>query len=448
MKRYQLIWLLILFGLLTMLPSMHQAQGKANDGPEIYLPFISTPAGNWVKAYQWGQNDRGGQTVGTLEINQDRFKLIGDEWVIYLKGDGSVDRAAFLTAGGDQVAPLSAGKYVVGAEEESDHCDMRAALISTEESTLWNKMVRLKGVDCGAGFKLRTGKNSILLQHLLGNHLGYSSWLVKLNDRGQLVWSKLIGQDWVTGPFAMIATENNGLVFAAVKSGDKNPVIAAELNSAGQLVRAIEIWPGSGTAFYNPTGIGRTAAGGIILTGANSENQGWALKLDKAWEIVWQKAYTLPGEAHLYEAAAAKDGGIILYGIREIVKIQPDGSAAWARSVGHGTAGIYLNNVVEAGDGGILAAASLQGPSSHFPLSIKLGPNGLIANCDLIRTETVSSEDLDLVMASAAVPMQDINSELMTLDPGYTGPIEVESRALCGAKGSAGCDQAQPLQEG
>jgi hypothetical protein len=186
-------------------------------------------------------------------------------------------------------------------------------------------------------------------------------------------------------------------------------------------------------------GISSTVDGGIILTGSNSDSEGWALKLNKSWDIAWQKRYTLPAEAHLYVAKASEDGAVILQGIRDIVKIHADGSVVWARSFGHQTRGIYLNDVREAGDGSVLVAASLQGESTHYPLSMKLNIDGLVANCDLIRSETVESSELDLITSPTTVPMQDIDVEFYTLDPGYTGPIEAGYELLCSDRGQAMC---------
>lgn len=443
MKRHQVTWLLILLVLLVGVPLMQHVEGKTDEESAIFLPFVSAPAGKWIAAYQWGANDRGGQTVGLLEMGHNQFKLIGKEFVIYLNGDGTADHAAYLTSGGDTLVPLADGKYVIGEEIWSDHCEIRTALLSGDESTLWNKMASLRNVDCGSGFNLAAGGDSIYLQHMFNNQSvsGYSSWLVRLDGKGDLAWSKLVGQGWNVGPFAMTTTANGGLILTAFKSGSTSKAIVAELDSGGQLIRAREIHPRSGSVDYVPWEVSRTADGGTVLGGSNSENEEWILKLDKNWEIAWQKRYTLPAEAHLYAAKGSKDGGVILQGLGDIVKIRADGSVAWARSYDHQTRGIYLNNVSEAGDGTILVAASLQGESTHYPLSMKLDPDGLVANCDLIRSETVKSADLDLVIAPTAVAMQEINADLLTLDPGYTGPIEAGSDVICSDRGSAACEK-------
>jgi hypothetical protein len=376
-----------------------------------------------------------------LEVGQNQYKLIGKGFVIYLKGDGSVDHAAYITAGGDMIIPLSTGATVMGSTMPSDHCDSRSALFDSNENTLWNKMVRLKGVDCGGDLELAADDESIYLHRVFSNQRvsGYSSWLVRLDNKGNLAWSKLVGQNWIVGPFAMTTTADGGLIFTTSRSGNPSRVIIGELDRAGQLVRAADIRPSSGMSYYIPWGIIQTIDGGTILSGSDSESGGWALKLNKKWEIAWQKRYTLPAEAHLYLMKEASDGGAILQGIKDIVKINADGSAAWAQSYGHHTPGIYLNDVRDAGDGGLLVAASLQGASSHHPLSMKLEPDGRVANCDLIRRENVASSELDLVISPATVAMQNINAEVQVLDPGYTGPIEVGFEILCGSAKTAKC---------
>lgn len=425
-----------------MMPFIYHAEGKASTDPAIYLPFISAPARKWITAYEWGTNDRGGRTIGMLEIGQNRYKLIGSEFVIYLKGDGTVDHAAYITSGGVKFTPMSAGRYIAGEPKVFGECDARVALFDHNDENLWKKVVRLPAGDCMNELNLTSADDAIYLhQTFQHSPYGHNAWLAKLDDQGDLAWSKVVGQGWIAGPFAMTVAADGGLIFTTARSVSGYPVIVADLDGAGQLVRAREIRPSSGTVYYVPWGISRTTDGGTILTGSNSENQGWALKLDKAWEIVWKKQYTLPSEAHLYSAKGSNDGGVILQSIRDIVKIHADGSVAWARSYGHQTRGIYLNDVKEAGDDNILVAASLQGVSSHHPLSMRLDPDGLVANCDVIRSETVESAELDLVMSSTTVAMQDISVELRALDPAYTGPIEAGSDALCGSGATAECEK-------
>ena len=454
MKRYQFTWLLFLIVLFAIVLLTEGVEGKVNEESEIFLPFISAPAGKWIAAYQWAYYDYEGRTLGLLEIGNNQYKLIGNEFVIYLKGDGKVDRAAFVTAAGgaDAFIPLSEGRYVIGAEIWSDHCELKAALFGEDDSTLWNRMVSLKGVDCGGGYNLSAGGDSIYLHHMFNNQRvsGYSSWLVRLDEKGDLAWSKLVGQDWLVGPFAMTTTAEGGLVFTALRNGDIPTIILAELNKSGQLERAREFRPSSGSIYYVADAIVRTASQEYILVGSSSEGHFWALKLDKDWKVSWQRHYKislLPPGVLINLAIGLHDKGFLLGGIlgangnSYLLRIHSDGSLAWMRTFGSQQRRISLNGVNEAGDGSILVAASLQGDSTNYPLSMKLGPDGLVANCDLIRNEKIEVNELNLVASPTTVAMQGITAELQALDPGNMGPIEAGFDVLCSSGVTTSCEE-------
>jgi hypothetical protein len=304
-------------------------------------------------------------------------------------------------------------------------------------------------MDCGGGYELAAGGDSVYLRQMFYNQnvSGYDSWLVRLDEKGDLAWSKLVGQERIVGPFPMTTTAEGGLIFTAIKNGDLDKIILAELNKAGQLERAREFRPSSGSLYYVPAAIVRRANQEYILIGSSSEGHFWALKLDEDWNISWQKHYKISKfpSVLIKSAKGLHDNGFLLGGLfgadgnNFLLRIHTDGSLAWMRSFGSQQTRIYFNGIDEAGDGSILVATSLQGDSTSYPMSMKTGPDGLVANCDLISNETVEVSELNLVASTTNIAMQGITAELQALDTYYTDPIQAGFDVLCGSVVTTSC---------
>ena len=436
MKQYRATRLPILVLFLMIISLVASANGKTNSDTQIYLPAIYASPGNWIAANQWGINDRGGKTIGMLETGQNQFKLIGDQYVINLNGNGTADYAAYDTTMREISIPMPGGHYLVGGSNSYDDCKTIIGMYDQNDVNLWQRGVTLPDATCYDTLSLVTGDESIYIgQPFNQRFLGHDSWLARLDKDGNLAWSKLIGQGWVSGPFAMAGTTDDNLVFTAMRSGNAYSMLLAELNSSGQLIRAKEFVSAGVAISYSPWAISGTPDHGYILAGASNEYVVWALKLDKNWNISWQNNFISSNLTQVRSAIGLHDGGALLSGVLEngrnyILKIQPDGSPAWLRTYNMIT---DINAIQEAGDGDLLVAGTTQSlGEGEKPLSMKLNPDGLVDNCDLINSVMVEPSLLNLAMSSTTTTMQDVFAEVQTVDPGYTGLVDVQSIGICG----------------
>jgi len=150
------------------------------------------------------------------------------------------------------------------------------------------------------------------------------SWVFKLNALGALQWKRCLNDSTPTLELNSIQQTNDGGYIAGGRSRSGNEYYAVKLNSAGNI-----LWEKT----YGGTGrdicyaIKQTNDGGYIMAGVGSSNTGdmtgsgfhgatdcWIVKLDTSGIIQWQKAYGGNDYEYAYDIEQTTDGGYIVVG--------------------------------------------------------------------------------------------------------------------------------------
>lgn len=214
------------------------------------------------------------------------------------------------------------------------------------------------------------------------NHGDFDGWVVKLNSNQDTVYTRVMGGTGTDFFITGTAASDGGFVFAGYSNaanGDVTGTLAGgsdwwivKLNSKGDTV-----WTRlMGGAFTDiPNSIANTADGGFIVAGYRSSGSssttrdGYVVKLNSNGNIVWQQ--TLGGTAPdiINAVSVASDGTILLAGFSSstttgnnhgsadmwVVKLKEDGTVVYSKLFG-GTEGDQANAVSATTDGGCIVA--------------------------------------------------------------------------------------------
>lgn len=237
------------------------------------------------------------------------------------------------------------------------------------------------------------------------NHGLIDIWLVKLDNSGNILWSKTYGCADYDGVSGIVQTTDGGYVFAG-NSTENNGDVTGNHGMNDLWVVRIDvtgtiIWQKSygGTEYDFANDIKSTNDGGFILCGGTSStdfdvtsNHGsfdaWVLKINSSGNLIWQKTYggTLHDEA--YSVLQTDDGGYIIAGQAVsangdvsdhhgqidcwVVKLTSTGTISWKKSYG-GLLSDSAIEIIKSGDGGYVVAGGAGSTDGFFAANHGLG---------------------------------------------------------------------------
>jgi len=207
-------------------------------------------------------------------------------------------------------------------------------------------------------------------------NFGGRPWIVKLDDNGEKVWSRvsLKGIYAHNSSFTSVCTSASGLYVAAGYGGTTSNLLVSAYNASGLLM-----WDTSygGSGIDRATSIQSTADGGYILAGFTTSNDGtvtgnhspgtadiWLVKIDANRNIQWKKCYGGSGADTAYAILPTPDNGFIVAGASAsfngdltgnnglsdgwVFKTDNTGNIIWQKNIGgpghEGFRGIVLNS--------------------------------------------------------------------------------------------------------
>jgi hypothetical protein len=275
--------------------------------------------------------------------------------------------------------------------------DIRVVKLNPAGDIQWQKVLGGDGFDAGRSIEPTTDGGYILTGvtdsdntgDVGPNHGRSDVWVVKLNPAGDIQWQKVLGGDGFDAGRSIEHTPGGEYILTGVtdsdNTGDVGPnhgesdIWVVKLNPAG-IIQWQKVLGGYG--FESGRSIVQTTDGGYILTGpTDSDNTGdvgpnhgesdiWAVKLNAAGDIQWQKVLGGEGFESGRGTDQATDGGYILTGPTDsdntgdvgpnhgesdiwVVKLNPAGIIQWqkvlggdgfdaGRSIEHTTGGGYI----------------------------------------------------------------------------------------------------------
>ncbi len=161
----------------------------------------------------------------------------------------------------------------------------------------------------------------------------YDYWVIKLDNKGNLIWEKSLGGTEIDQSRAIVKTNDNSYIIAgnSFSTDIDNPsnfgssdFLLVKLNDNGET-----IWSKNygGTNFDYATSISPSKDGYIVsgyskssdnqLNSNYGENDFWVIKINEQGNLLWQKNFGGSNLDFAFDAIETLDGGIIVVGETE-----------------------------------------------------------------------------------------------------------------------------------
>ncbi|SRR6266705_365453 len=212
---------------------------------------------------------------------------------------------------------------------------------------------------------------------------GYSAWLLKLDHRGGVEWSRIYdAQEIVSAQ----QTRDGGYIAlgSASEAGGLTDAWLAKLDSLGNPVWQY-LYRGQG--FVEPRSVEETADGGFVVAAGfplNFVQWAWVFKTDSLGNTVWQKAFGVSRDNHAYWVTQTFDGGYAVVGditewsstlhgpqsaVALVLRLDANGDILWQKS--YGAAGFaYASSIEQMSDGGFVISGSFSPLSLNPPVGL------------------------------------------------------------------------------
>jgi hypothetical protein len=316
--------------------------------------------------------DAGFILVGTSDSakglhKKDSCRGKEDIWILKLNAQGGEEWQKTIGGSSQEmvntVAETSDGGYIIGASSSSDksgekEADGRGAMdywiikLDNKGKIEWQKTYGgifndfLKNIEptYDGGYIVGGYSNSPESKDKTEKNYGIGDyWIIKLDNKGEIVWQKTIGGDKDDQLQTIIQTKEGDYLLG----GNSNSGISNYKSASNT----------SGTDF-------------------------WVIKLDKTGEISWQETYNFGKLDILTSIVEEKEGTFILAGFAKsevagskkqdkedindyaIIKIKPNGEEIWKKTVGSAGEEI-MQKVIVTRDGGYLLTGTSNGKASR-----------------------------------------------------------------------------------
>lgn len=221
---------------------------------------------------------------------------------------------------------------------------------------------------------------------LASKHAGGDYWAIKLNGSGTKEWSKFFGGTFTETPQSVIETNEGDFIIAGFSDSSDVDITnnkgtydfwIVKINNKGKL-----IWQKNfgGSEIDEAYGICKTTDGNFVIVGDTrssnkdvSKNNGgadlWVIKINTNGDLIWNKNFGGTSFDAGRSINPTKDGGFIISGSSRssdkdfvnkgqndawILKINASGSFAWQKFIG-GTEIDILHDAIELDNGNIIA---------------------------------------------------------------------------------------------
>lgn len=327
------------------------AKNFGGSGNDIAAAVTQTPEGGYLVA--------GGSVSFDGQVSSNHG--MEDAWLLKLDAEGNLLWAK--TYGGslndraESIHPTADGGYIVAGYSESSDGDLSSNKggfdywifkINNQGDLLWSK--NFGGSLADFGFDARPTANGGFLMvgsafsdngDVGGNNGFYDYWIIQLDNNGNLLWEKHFGGSGEERAYSFVPTDDGGAV------------IAGTTNSAGG-----DVGTNNGSYDY------------------------WLIKIDGEGNLLWSKTYGGSSEDRGLALSLTAAGGFLLggfaasgngavggnYGSRDawLLKLDAEGQVIWEKNFG-GSFDDRFYAVVELADGGFACAGFSTSADKDLP---------------------------------------------------------------------------------
>jgi hypothetical protein len=325
-----------------------------------------------------------------------------DVWVVKLDNGGNIVWQKCLGGSNDDfgrsIQQTSDGGYIVGGRTASNdgdvsgnngNVDLWVVKLDIDGELVWQKCLGGSDDELGRSVQQTSdggyivgGSTASNDGDVSGNNGLTDSWVVKLDNDGELVWQKCLGgsddefgssvQQTSDGGFIVGSLTNSTNGDVSGNNGNRD-VWVIKLNNEGDIV-----WQNclGGSDDESGGSVQQTSDGGYIVGGSSTSNDGdvsgnngnrdmWVIKLDNNGGIVWQNSIGGSGNDFGSSVQQTSDGGYIVGGSSSsndgdvsgnngnrdvwVIKLGNDGELVWQKCLGGSeeeSGGFVLQNSV------------------------------------------------------------------------------------------------------
>lgn len=288
------------------------------DGWDEGVAVVQSQDGNFIIA---------GWSDSFKKDNTDIYLIKMGEWEKIYGGDND-DIAVSM-------AKTKDGDYIITGLTSSfnvAYYDVYVLKVDKNGNKIWEKAYGGKGYDRGNAIKETRDGGYIIagLTESFGN--GFEDvYLIKLNQKGDVMWHKAYGTPAYERAYDVIETSDDNLLVVGECQNTKNNSedgYILKLNSKGEIIWIKNIGKNEDEKFYS---VLETKQGEYLILGekiSNGKNEIYLLKVDKNGKIIWEKNYSYNLKDIAYSMCLSNDGkGILIAGICEVEKGMYDGFA-------------------------------------------------------------------------------------------------------------------------
>jgi hypothetical protein len=344
-------------------PSPHFCKTIGGPDYDEGRSLIQTSDGGYVIAGSTTSFDAAGADVYVVKLdangNLQWTKTIGGE-------DSDWGLSPIQTSDGGYAI---AGSYGIGDDDEYTG-DVYVVKLDANGNLQWTKTI--------GGPKTEEGRSLIQTSDggyaIAGGTYSFGAregdvYVVKLDAKGNLQWTKTIGGEGIEGGSSIIQTSDGGYAIAGSTTsfgagGDDVYVVKLDANGNLQWTKTI-----GGKSNENGSSLIQTSDGGYAIAG-ETESFGaridvYLVKLDAKGNLQWTKTIGGEGIDYGHSLIQTSDGGYAIagstysFGAREedvyVVKLDAKGNLQWTKTIG-GEGSEGGSSIIQTSDGGYAIA--------------------------------------------------------------------------------------------
>ena len=399
----------IILGVLDFTTTMG---GSKND---VYKSIANTTDGGYVILGYTQSKDGDISTKLTEDFDFWVLKFSADNTLLWSKtfGGSKDDR------GEDIITTKDGGFALLGYSQSTDNDvtsnagskDFWVLKLTSSGTLSWQKNFGFLGSDYGTTL-LETNDNGYLITGVLdvtasngqGNsrstqkHAGGNIWAIKLNNSGDLEWSKYYGGSSTDIPLGVVKTIDNGFIIAG-SSDSADGDITNNKGGYDFWILKIEangtvVWGKNfgGSEIDEASAITQTNDGNFIVVGdtrssdkdvskSNGAADLWMLKISQEGVLIWEKTFGGTSFDVGRSISRTQDNGFIISGSSRsldanfnnqgqndalIIKVDSEGNIIWQETVG-GREIDFLYDAVELNNKTVIAVGESNSEDGDIP---------------------------------------------------------------------------------
>jgi len=304
---------------------------------------------------------------------------------------------------GYSIILTSVGGYAIAGYTTSfgaGGADVYVVKLDAKGNLQWTKTIGGKENDKGYSI-IQTSDGG----YAIAGYTGLGVYVVKLDANGNLQWTKTISPEFAASKgYSLIQTSDGGYAIAGTTKSDVY-VVKLDANGNLQWTKTIgETYGEVGRSIIQTSDGGYAIAGyieGITYITYPSSGDVYVVKLDANGNLQWTKAIGGPKIEEGYSIIQTSDGGYAIAGYttsfgegREdvyVVKLDAKGNLQWTKTIGEESADEGYS-IIQTSDGGYAIAGTTRsfGAGEKDVYVVKLDKNGN-ACCAVSQTSQVRS---------------------------------------------------------